>query len=78
MKNSKFKKDFSEIVIFIERHIHKDFIISILRKKDYDLDKLSFIEVKALMSIKQKILEKGWTTESSGIIMSSLSYMYAN
>lgn len=78
MKNSKFKKDFTEIVKFIERHIHKDFIISILRKKDYDLDKLSFIEVKALMSIKQKILEKGWTTESSGIIMSSLSYMYAN
>ena len=76
MKNLKFKKDFTEIVRFIERHIYKDSIISILRKKD--LNMLSFIEVKALMSIKQKILEKGWTTESSGVIMSSLSYMYAN
>ena len=77
MKNLKFKKDFTEIVKFIERHTYKDSIISILRKRDYDLDKLSFIEVKALMSIKQKILEKGWTTESSGIIMSSLSFIYA-
>ena len=76
MKNLTFKKDFVEIVKFIERHIYKDSIISILRKKD--LNKLSFIEEKALMSIKQKILEKGWTTESSGVIMSSLSYMYAN
>ena len=79
MKNLKFKKDIAEIVNFIERHIYKDSIISIVRKRgSYNLDNLSIIEMKAVMSIKHKILEKGWTFESSGIIMSTLSHIYSN
>lgn len=76
MKDYILKKDIAEIVKFIDKHEYKNFIISILLKRKFD--NLSSFEKQALVLIKEKILEKGWTSEPSGIIMSTLSHIYSN